>query len=115
MKIYPGSRADLQDLHEWMSGLSGVEVQVVAKPEEPNAQGTVWDFLAILCGAGGPAVAAVRALHLWIESRITTLDVVVGDSRFTVRTADAALVLPQVAKTITDSLEAREESRADGS
>ena len=105
MKIYLEEADELNDLRDWMSGHSGIVVEMVPCPAAPNAQGSVWDFLSVLCASAGPVVAAVRALQLWIESRVTVIEISVGDERFVVRTTDAATVLPQVEKIATKMLE----------
>ncbi len=105
MKIYLDDGEELLDLREWMAGHSGIVVEAVARPSVPNAQGSVWDFLSVLCASAGPVAAAVRALQLWIESRITVVEIVIGEKRFTARTKDAATVLPQVVEAATKMLE----------
>lgn len=109
LRVFVQDRAEAGDLREWMSGLPGVVVRAVAVPADPLSQG-VWDFLSVACEAGGPVVAAVRALQLWIEARITVVEVAVGDRRITVRTADASTVLPEVTKAAA-ALESAGESR----
>lgn len=79
-----------------MSGHSDVTVRPVNRPSEPNSQGSVWDFLAVTCATGGPVVAAVRALQLWIEAHVTVVEIEVGDRRIKVTGHDARAVLPQV-------------------
>ncbi len=96
LKLYVEDADEFQDLSAWMTGHTGVSVDAVAGRARPNAQGTVWDFLSVTCEAGGPVVVAVRALQLWIQARVTTVEVVVGDRRIKVRSRDAATVLPQV-------------------
>ena len=103
LKIYLVDAQEFADLEEWMRGHPGVAVTAVARPGAGNAQGSVWDFLSIACATGGPVALAVRALQLWIESRITTVQIAIGDdkSMITVKTRDAATVLPQVEKIAT--------------
>jgi hypothetical protein len=108
MKIYIDDGGALQDLREWMTGHSGIVVKAVARPSEPTAQGSVWDFLSILCASAGPLTVAMRALQLWIESRTTVVQIVIGAKKFTVRTTDAATVLPQVMEAATRILESAE-------
>ena len=87
----------LEDLGEWMRGHPGVTVGTVARVPEPHSQGTgVWDFLSVVCAAGGPIVVAVHALQLWLEARVTVVEIEVGDRRIKVKSASAATVLPQV-------------------
>jgi hypothetical protein len=95
-RIYLSDNGLLEDLREWMGDHSGVELKAVAHPSKPNSQGSVWEFLAVVCAAGGPIVAAVRALQLWIEARVTVIEIEVGDRRITVTSHDAKTVLPQV-------------------
>lgn len=111
MKIYLEDADEVQDLQEWMTGQPGIAVEAVLRPAVLHAQGSMWDFLSVLCEAGGPLVAAVRALQLWIESRVTVVKVVVGEMSFTVRTKDAATVLPQVVETASKMLESGEARR----
>jgi len=108
MKIYLDDGEELQNLREWMSGHSGIVVEAVGRPSEPTAQGSLWDFLSILCASAGPLAAAVRALQLWIESRITVVVIEIEGKRFTARTKDAATVLPQVLEAATKLLESEE-------
>jgi hypothetical protein len=98
-RAYLGGNGELEDLREWMSGLEGVAAKAVPRPAAPNSQGSVWDFLSVACGTGGPVVAALRALQLWIDARVTVIHIEVGDSRFAVRSQDPA-VLAQVASAI---------------
>lgn len=91
----------LADLSEWLSGHRGVDVEVMAgEPPAANAQGSMWDFLSVTCAAGGPAVAALRALQLWIESRVTVVNLTIDGRQITVRTQDAATVLPEIAQAV---------------
>lgn len=96
LRIRPSDAGQFEDLREWMRGNHGVTVRAVARAPEPNSQGTVWDFLSVGCAAGGPIVAAVRALQLWMEARVTVVEIEVGDRRIKVTTPTAAAVLPQV-------------------
>lgn len=98
-RVFPGGGAQMDSLREWMGGHPGVEVSVVERPPEPNSQGTVWDFLAVVCAAGGPLVAAVQALHLWIGAQTTDIEVEVGDRRFKVTGRNAEAVLREVIET----------------
>ena len=112
MKIYLDDADEFNDLREWMEGHSGIVVAAVARPAAPNAQGSVWDFLSVLCASTGPVAAAVRALQLWIESRVAVVRIEVGDKSFVVRTPSAAAVLTQVEQLATKMLGA-EEARTD--
>ncbi|MEU7043376.1 hypothetical protein AB0A77_20240 [Streptomyces varsoviensis] len=94
VRVNDGGR--LEDLREWMGGHPGVTVRPVARAPERNSQGTVWDFLAVVCATGGPVVAAVRALQIWIEAQVTEIEVEVGDRRVKVTSRTAGAVLPQV-------------------
>ncbi|MFI6465542.1 hypothetical protein [Streptomyces sp. NPDC050528] len=99
----------LNSLRDWMAGHPGVRVDAVERPSEPNSQGTVWDFLSVVCAAGGPIVAAVSALQIWIGAQTTEIEVEVGDRRFKVRGRNAEVVLRQVmeaAKSLEPSAEA---------
>jgi Effector Associated Constant Component 1 len=99
LKLRLADQEELEDLTQWLGGLSGIHVQTVERPAQPNSQsGTMWDFLAVVCEAGGPAVAAVRALQLWIEARTTTVEVELDGRRIVVTSTDAAAVLPAVAQ-----------------
>lgn len=113
LKIYLDDIHDFPDLQEWMSGHAGVTVKPVLRPAEANAQGSVWDFLSIACEAGGPVVVAVRALQLWIESRVTTVQIAIGENKITVRTKDAATVLPQIEKMAAKMVEPGEAQQGD--
>ncbi|MFI6686650.1 hypothetical protein [Streptomyces sp. NPDC050485] len=99
LRVSVDGGGQLEDLREWMGGLQGVEVRAVPRPPEPNSQGsTVWDFLSLACATGGPLVAGVRALQMWIEARVTVVTVEVGDRRFTLTGTNARTLLPQVAE-----------------
>ena len=101
LRLYLQDRAELDDLHEWLTGLSGVAVHAMTRPAQPNAQsGDLWDFLSVVCGAGGPVVAALRALQMWIEARTTSVEVVVGDKRIAVKGPDATAALAAVSETL---------------
>jgi hypothetical protein len=95
LRAHLTDRGQLDDLGKWLDR-PGVAVRTVSRPAEPNGQGTVWDFLSVACAAGGPVVAAVRALQLWIEARVTVVEIEVGDRRFKVRSQDARAVLQEV-------------------
>jgi hypothetical protein len=112
MKISIDDREGLKDLSEWMKGTVGVHIEPVVRPAELNAQGSAWDFLSVLCESGGPAVAAVRALQLWIEARVTVVNLAIGEKKFTVRTQDAATILPEVVKAL-QALESGDTGHAD--
>jgi hypothetical protein len=99
LRVYPGGSGQLESLREWMGGHQGVEVRAVERPPERNSQGTVWDFLAVVCAAGGPLVAAVQALHLWIGAQTTDIEMEVGDRRFKVTGRNAEAVLREVIET----------------
>lgn len=96
LRVHLTDGGQLADLREWMGGHQGVGVRAVAKPPDPNSQGTAWDFLSVACAAGGPLVAAVRALQLWIEAHVTEIEVEVGGRRIKVTSRTAEAVLPQV-------------------
>jgi hypothetical protein len=105
LRIHLDDATEFEDLREWMGGHDGVIVDTVRRPPGATAQGSVWDFLSVACETGGPVVAAVRALQLWIESRVTAVQVAIGDKTFTVRTTDAAMVLPRVEEMAVRMLE----------
>jgi hypothetical protein len=96
LRVRLADGGQLADLREWMGGHQGVGVRAVARPPDPNSQGTAWDFLSVACAAGGPLVAAVRALQLWIEAHVTEIEVEVGERRIKVTSRTAETVLPQV-------------------
>jgi membrane-associated two-gene conflict system component 1 (EACC1) len=96
LRVHLTDSGQLDDLGKWLDGPAGVVVRTVSRPPEPNSQGTVWDFLSVVCAAGGPVVAAVRALQLWIEARVTVVEIKVGDRHFTVRSQDARAVLQEI-------------------
>lgn len=98
-RVHLDDNGELEDLREWMSELEGVSVQAVARSAASNSQGSVWDFLSVTCGAGGPVVAALRALQLWIDARTTVILIEVEGSRFEVRSQDPA-VLAEVASAV---------------
>lgn len=108
-RVYLSDSGQMDDLREWMGGHPGVTVQPVARSASPNSQGSVWDFLSVVCAAGGPVVVAVRALQLWIEARVTVIEVQVGDRRIMVRSHDARTVLPHVT-AVARALETATES-----
>jgi hypothetical protein len=96
LRVRLDSGVQLEDLREWMGGLPGVRVRAVPRPPDPNSQGTVWDFLSLACATGGPLVAGVRALQMWAQARVVTIQVEVGDRKFTVTGHNARAVLPEV-------------------
>jgi hypothetical protein len=96
LKIRVEDGEQFADLQAWMGGHEGVRVTPVPRASGPNAQGSAWDFLEVACGTGGALTAAVRALQLWIESRVTVIDITVGEQTFKVRTSDAKVVLQMV-------------------
>lgn len=98
--IHLGDNEQFEDLREWMGGHQGVVVDAVAHPSDPRSQGSVWDFLSVTCATGGPLVTALRALQLWIEARVTVIEVVVGDNKFVVRSQDAGAALSEVTAAI---------------
>lgn len=112
MKVSLASRDELADLHEWLRGQSGISLNAMPNSRKPNAQG-VWEFLSVVFEAGGSAVAAIKAIQLWIEARVTTIDVTIGDAKFRVRTKEAAQVLPQVAAIAEKMLDQQTSERDD--
>lgn len=99
LRVYVSSGGQLDGLREWMGGHPGVDVRAVERPPEPNSQGTVWDFLSVVCAAGGPIVAAVTALQLWIQAQVTDVEVEVGDRRFKVTGRNAEDKLRAIIET----------------
>lgn len=96
LRVHLADGGQLADLREWMGGHPGVDVRAVGRKPDRNSQGTAWDFLSVACAAGGPLVAAVRALQLWIEAQVTEIEVEVGGRRIKVTGRTAGTVLPQV-------------------
>ncbi|MGI5455036.1 effector-associated constant component EACC1 [Streptomyces sp. CA-249302] len=96
LRVYVNGVGRLDGLRDWMGGHPGVEVDVVEPPPERNSQGTVWDFLSVVCAAGGPIVAAVSALQLWIGAQTTEIEVEVGGKRFRVNGRNAEVKLREV-------------------
>ncbi|MEV6008142.1 hypothetical protein AB0M29_15140 [Streptomyces sp. NPDC051976] len=96
LRVHLTDGGQLADLREWMGGHPGVAVRAVGRKPDRNSQGTAWDFLSVACAAGGPLVAAVRALQLWIEAQVTEIEVEVGGRRIKVTGRTAGTVLPQV-------------------
>ena len=92
--------AEFDSLQQWMSGLSGVTVAAV--PSKPRAceQGSAWDFLSVACETGGAVTVAVSALKTWIESRVTTIRVKVGDADITVKSIDSDKAMSRVLETV---------------
>lgn len=86
----------LADLETWFGGHTGIYVARVNGKSAPNAQGSVWDFLTVVCGSGGALTAAVRALQLWIEARVTVVHITAGGKTFTVHTSDVRTMMPVV-------------------
>jgi hypothetical protein len=112
LRVFLRNGGQLDSLREWMGGHQGIDVQAVERPRERNSQGTVWDFLAVACAAGGPLVAAVHALQLWIGAQTTDIELEVGDRRFKVTGRNAQAVLQEVIET-AKSLEATPEAPDD--
>jgi membrane-associated two-gene conflict system component 1 (EACC1) len=114
LKLRPEKPEEFKDLQEWLTGVPGITVEDVDSPAPPNAQSSgVWEFLSVACGAGGPTVAMLKTLQLWIESHVTTIYVTVGGKSLTVKTADVGTALPAVAEVIK-SLESGEPTHDDG-
>ncbi|MGW0944220.1 effector-associated constant component EACC1 [Streptomyces sp. NPDC002623] len=105
LRVFLSNGGQLESLRAWLDGHQGVAVEARERPPEPNSQGTVWDFLAVVCAAGGPLVAAVHALQLWIQGQVTDIELEVGDRRFKVTGRNAQAVLQEVIET-AKSLEA---------
>ena len=96
LRITLRDAGQLSDLQEWLGEVRGVSVRPVERPAEGNSQGSAWDFLSVACETGGPVVVALRALQMWLEARVTTIEVKVGESVFTVRSSDAGSMLPKI-------------------
>jgi hypothetical protein len=109
LKIYPDSTTDLERLREWMSGHSGVDVRLVAREPVPNAQGSVWDFLSVVCATGGPAAVALRALQIWIESRTTKVRLEYAGRSLELSTTNVGAVLPELREFIQAGQERRDD------
>ncbi|MCI3276591.1 hypothetical protein [Streptomyces cylindrosporus] len=112
LRVYVNGVGQLDGLREWMGGHAGVEVTVVEPPPERNSQGTVWDFLSVVCAAGGPIVAAVTALQLWIGAQTTEIEVEVDGRRIRVNGRNAEAKLREVME-VARALEAPAEAPDD--
>jgi hypothetical protein len=88
------------DLQEWLKGIDEVKATPASRPVESNSQGSALDFLTVAFETGGPVVVALQALKMWLEARVTTIQVKVGESVFTVRSSDAAAMLPKIQEAI---------------
>ena len=111
-EIHLDDDGDLEDLRNWMDGTGPSELRLVPRAAQAGAQGSAWEFLSVLCAAAGPLTAAMRALQLWIESRVTVAKVVIGQRSVAIRSTNAAEVIPQLEKTALALLEA-DEARTD--
>jgi hypothetical protein len=98
--VRPAQRSDVEDLRQWMDGVAGVTVALASSGSTPTSQGTVWDLLSVVCGTGGPAVAGLKALEMWLKARVTEVDVQVGDKKITVKSLDTTQALQDVANTL---------------
>jgi hypothetical protein len=67
-------------MHDWLTGLSSTTVTPVPKEARAGEQGTAWDVLTVACQTGGAATVAVQALKTWLESRVTTIRVKLGEA-----------------------------------
>lgn len=111
VKIFLSDGEELQDLRQWMSGHAGIVVEAVPRAATPNAQGSGWDFLSIVFAEGGAVVAGMRALQLWITSRVTVIKVVTPEGEFEVTGTNPQAVLPQLTAVITKAVESGEARR----
>jgi hypothetical protein len=96
LRITSDDAGELTDLQEWLGDINGVSAVPVERRAESNSQGEGWDFLRVLCETGGPVVAALGALRMWLEARITTIELTVADKTFKLRSSDPASLLPQI-------------------
>ena len=78
----------------------GVEVKAVGGTRGPTARARHGTSFGLACATGGPLAAAVRALQMWVEARVTTIEVEAGGRRFTVTGATAREVLPEVVAAV---------------
>ena len=112
-KIFLSGGEELEDLREWMSGHPGVVVHAVPHAPTPNAQGSGWDFLSVLFAEGGAVAAGVKALQLWITSRITTVKAEVGEAKFEITGRTALEDIPKLADALISALESGKTHRVD--
>jgi len=98
--IRPDERRDVEELREWLGDIEGVTVTATSSTTSPTSQGTVWDLLSVVCGTGGPAVAALKALEIWLKARVTEVEVQIGAAKFKVTSPHAAEHLEGVARVL---------------
>jgi hypothetical protein len=100
LAIYVQDSAEFDSLYEWMSGLSGVQVNAVAHEALSGEQGSAWEFLLVSCGTGGAVTVALSALRVWIESRATIIRVKNGDSEIEIRSSNLNKAIPHLMETM---------------
>ncbi|HEY0694325.1 MAG TPA: hypothetical protein VGD71_35475 [Kribbella sp.] len=88
IQIYLADNSDIDSLGRWLGDVPDVSAEPVPSPSGPAEQGDAWDFLSVLCGSGGAAAVAVRALATWIESKVTHARVKIGDVEVVLRGPD---------------------------
>jgi hypothetical protein len=91
---------EFDSLQDWLTGLSGADVTAVPKQHRAGQQGTAWDVLTVACETGGAATVAVQALKTWLESRVTTIRVKIGESDIEVKSTDSEQAMSQVLDTV---------------
>lgn len=108
IKVVPADPGDFHRLAAWLSELADVEVTHVERPPAPNAQGTVWDFLSVAVSSGGGAAAVMRALQVWIESRITKVTIEYPGGRIEAEGPHPGDELAKASATVVKMLETDE-------
>ncbi|TCO60759.1 effector-associated constant component EACC1 [Actinocrispum wychmicini] len=89
IRVYLADNTDIDLLGRWLGDVPDVSTEPVPSPSGPAEQGDAWEFLSVLCGSGGAAAVALRALAIWIESKVTHARVKIGDVEVVLRGPDA--------------------------
>lgn len=100
--VQPVRRGETADLREWLSGIDRVAVSAVSSGADslPRTQGSVLDLLTVVCASGGPAVAALKAIEIWLKARVTQVDITVGDNTYRVSSTDPSTTFKEMADVL---------------
>ena len=113
IKIFLHDSEEFQDLREWMGGHAGIVVEAVPRAATPNAQGSGWDFLSLLFAEGGAVVAGMKALQVWMASRVTVVEIETDKVKIKVTSSNASTALSQIAEITTKLLDSGEAQRGE--
>jgi hypothetical protein len=79
IRLVGGTGEELDSLGEWLRGedLLRGRVRAVSRPISETGLGPVTDLLTVAVGAGGAGTVLVSSLKTWLQTRRTTVKIIV--------------------------------------